>query len=115
MTVGQALMRPHENYGKEVWEAREYFGSYLRGVAHITGGGIAGNTKRLLPDGLNVRIDNLPDNHLFRYLQTKGEINEFTMNKTYNRGVGLVFILSNKQGFMVLPDKYTVIGRVEKS
>lgn len=114
MTVGESLMVPHENYGAEVWSARRRFGKNLKGAAHITGGGIEGNTKRLLPKGLRVEIDILPENTVFNHLQDRGEIDEVTMNKTYNRGIGLVYVVD--KGFDVgsLPERYTVIGTVQK-
>jgi phosphoribosylformylglycinamidine cyclo-ligase len=118
MTVGQALMKSHENYGEEVWKARELFGKHLRGGAHITGGGIEGNTRRLFSGrrDIKIKIDELPANPLFLYLQKRGKINELTMNKTYNRGIGMVYVVGNEPGvdniIKSLPDRYMVIGRI---
>ena len=115
MTVGKALMQPHENYGEEVWKAREFFGEELKGAAHITGSGIEENTKRLLPEGLRVHITDLPDNPVFEYLQRKGKIKEKDMTTTFNRGVGVVYVVGKDHDIRNIPDKYMVIGRVEKA
>ena len=112
MKVGEALMKPHEDYRQALQTAHETFKDSLKGAAHITGGGIESNTKRLLPDGLKVMVEKLPDNALFNYIQEKGSISEEDMNKTFNRGVGVTFIVSKDFDVSKLPEDFMVIGEV---
>ncbi|MCK4590048.1 MAG: hypothetical protein KAT77_06390 [Nanoarchaeota archaeon] len=114
MTSGQAFMQPHENYQEETARARAFFGDHLKGAAHVTGGGIKGNTVRLLSPSLDASIHALPDNPVFKYLQEKGDISEVDMNKTYNRGIGVVYVVDKNFKTKNLPDRYMVIGNVDK-
>ena len=116
LTVGEALMQPHEDYRSAMEDAKLRFGPYLKGAAHITGGGIEANTKRLLPEGFAVSIEDLPHNPVFNYLQKHGNISEKDMNKTFNRGIGLVFVVDEDcNNLQKLPENnYHFIGRVIK-
>jgi len=91
-TVGEALLSVHKSYLKEV---RPLIGDHrLKGIAHITGGGLMGNTKRILPDNTSLKIDwsswEVPE--LFRIIQEMGEISDDEMRKTFNMGIGLVIV-----------------------
>jgi phosphoribosylformylglycinamidine cyclo-ligase len=68
----------------------------IKGIAHITGGGIYGNTKRLLPKNLDLNIhwDILQPQPIFKILQEAGNIEDEEMRKTFNLGVGMVFIVN---------------------
>jgi len=70
----------------------------VHGIAHITGGGLYGNLKRLLPEGLELDIcwDALQPQPVFGLIQNAGGIDEAEMRKTFNLGVGLVFIVSRE-------------------
>ena len=74
-------------------------GGVLRGLAHITGGGLTENVPRAMPDGLGVEIDldtwDLPP--VFRWLAGQGGIVEAEMLKTFNSGVGMVAIVPEEQ------------------
>ena len=67
----------------------------VKGMAHITGGGLTENVPRVLPEGLTAEIQKnswtLPP--LFQWLQTQGNISDFEMHKTFNCGIGMVIIL----------------------
>jgi phosphoribosylformylglycinamidine cyclo-ligase len=67
----------------------------VKGIAHITGGGIYGNTKRLLPAGLDldIRWEVLKPHPIFRIVQESGGVNDEEMRKTFNLGVGMVFVV----------------------
>lgn len=71
----------------------------VKGIAHITGGGIAGNVRRLLPHGLDLRIrwDALEPVPIFETIQRAGSISEKEMRKTFNLGIGMVFV-TDKNG-----------------
>jgi len=114
LNVGEALLTPHENFQSPVAIFRAYAKEALKGTSHITGGGIRANTERLLPEGLEVQIDRLPENKLFSYLQVRGEISEEDMAETFNRGIGLVFVVDREFDTSNLKDRYVEIGRVVK-
>jgi len=68
----------------------------VKGMAHITGGGITENVPRVLPEGLAAEIKkggwNLPP--LFSWLQAQGNITDDEMYRTFNCGIGMVVIVS---------------------
>lgn len=69
--------------------------SRLHGLAHITGGGIAGNLKRIIPNGLQAVIERssweIPQ--LFRWLQNAGGISDAVMQEAFNLGIGMVAVI----------------------
>ena len=97
-----AIMKPHAPYYASI--KRLVSDKLLDGMAHITGGGIEGNVKRIMPDGLCAEIDLakirvLP---LFQYIQSNGNISESEMLGTFNCGVGLVLIVSEHNADAVI-------------
>ncbi len=70
----------------------------VHGIAHITGGGLYGNLRRLLPDGLELDIhwEALSPQPVFGLIQKAGGIEDAEMRKTFNLGVGLIFIVSRE-------------------
>ena len=96
-TVGDALLSVHRSYLGVVKEVTKNVD--IRGLSHITGGGIVGNTMRVLPKGLALQIDwsawELPP--LFRLIRETGDVPEEDMRRTFNLGIGLVMIVHNKE------------------
>lgn len=92
-TLAEELLRVHINYASLIAAATEHLP--VKGIAHITGGGIVGNTRRLLPEGCAVAVDwsawEVPA--IFRLIQETGEVPEEDMRRTFNMGVGLVFVM----------------------
>ena len=90
-SVADALLAVHRSYVRAV----EPVLPSLHGIAHITGGGIAGNLARILPPGTAAMIDSraweLPP--LFRVLQDAGRITTDEMRDVFNLGVGLIAVL----------------------
>ena len=91
-TIGDALLRPHRSYLPVI---RPLLGTGLvRGMAHITGGGITDNLPRVLPEGRGAVIDRkswqVPA--LFQWLQRQGGVPDEDMRRTFNMGVGLIVI-----------------------
>jgi len=90
----RSLLIPHRNYLAETKDLLERF--ELKGIAHITGGGIEENVRRILPKGLKPRFNfaNLPQYPIFKLIQEKGNISESEMFRTFNMGAGMVYVLS---------------------
>jgi phosphoribosylformylglycinamidine cyclo-ligase len=94
--LGEALLAPTRLYVKSALEAMRAGG--VKGFAHITGGGITDNLPRALPEGLDADVDlstwNLPP--LFAWLAKSAGIEEREMLRTFNCGIGLVAVVSEK-------------------
>jgi phosphoribosylformylglycinamidine cyclo-ligase len=90
MTIGEALLAPHRSYLSLLAPMIER--GVLKGLAHITGGGITDNVPRILPRGTGVEIAtrswDVPP--LFRFLQAAGRVPEGDMRRTFNLGVGMI-------------------------
>jgi len=100
MTVGEALMATHRSYLNDV---RPHLGK-IKGMAHITGGGLTENTPRMLPDGVAAEIDlrswTVPA--LFDWLQKSGGIEPDEMRRAFNMGVGLVLAVRESDAPAIL-------------
>ena len=68
----------------------------VKGMAHITGGGITENTPRVLPENVVAQIDaaSWPQTKLFAWLQAQGGVDAQEMYRTFNCGIGMVVIVS---------------------
>ncbi|MDE3157051.1 MAG: phosphoribosylformylglycinamidine cyclo-ligase [Acidobacteriota bacterium] len=88
--IGEALLWPHRSYRRVV--APLLGGGRLKGMAHITGGGITDNLPRILPDGVAAVIDRrtwtVPP--LFAWLQREGGVGVDEMYRAFNMGVGMI-------------------------
>ena len=96
MTFIQAIMKPHLPYYKAV---KDLFSlGIIHGMAHITGGGIAGNLKRIIPQNLcaNIDLSKLKILPIFKHLKSNGNISDEEMLQTFNCGVGLVIVANKK-------------------
>ena len=91
-TLGEALLAPHRCYYDDLKPVLPL----LKGIAHITGGGIPGNVPRMLPEGLAARIDRAvwEPQPIFRLIQERGNIAEEEMYRTFNMGIGMVLAVS---------------------
>jgi phosphoribosylformylglycinamidine cyclo-ligase len=92
MRLGEALLTPTRLYVKSALAAIEAGG--VKGLAHITGGGITGNLPRVLPDGLHAEIDlaawTMPP--VFGWLRREANLDEPEMLRTFNCGVGMIAV-----------------------
>ena len=90
-TVGDALLAVHRSYARAI---RPVIGQ-VRALAHITGGGIAGNLVRVLPEGSEAFVDfaswNPPP--LFGILQKAGNVSTVEMREVFNLGVGMIAVV----------------------
>jgi phosphoribosylformylglycinamidine cyclo-ligase len=88
-SVGEALLAVHRSYLEPLRALR----GVLKGAAHITGGGLPGNLRRILPAGTSARVDRaawrVPP--VFRAIAEGGGVPEDDLYRTFNMGVGMVF------------------------
>jgi len=91
-TAGDVLLRPHVSYLKAL-EGLIDTGK-IKGLAHITGGGLLDNIPRILPDATNAEITrgSWPVLPVFELLQKIGNIEEREMFRTFNMGVGMIIV-----------------------
>ncbi len=91
-TVGAVLLRPHVSYLRTLEGLLD--SGKIKGLAHITGGGLLDNVPRILPCGTNAEIKrgSWPVLPVFELLQRLGNIEEHEMFRTFNMGVGMVII-----------------------
>ena len=96
MTLGEALLQPTRLYVKSALAAIRAGG--VKGLAHITGGGISENTPRALPDGLDAQVDldSWAPPGVFAWLAQTGAIAPDEMLRTFNCGMGLVVVADEK-------------------
>ena len=93
-SVGLTLLEPHINYTNHVFATLDA-GIDIKGIAHITGGGLVENIPRILPDGCGVEIrkGSWPSLPVFEVMQSIGNVDEDEMARAFNMGIGMVFIV----------------------
>ncbi|HKP35990.1 MAG TPA: phosphoribosylformylglycinamidine cyclo-ligase, partial [Pyrinomonadaceae bacterium] len=91
-TVGAALLRPHLSYLSVLEDLLDR--EIIKGLAHITGGGLLENIPRILPEGTAAKIErgSWPVLPLFSLLQQLGNVDETEMFRTFNMGLGMIII-----------------------
>lgn len=92
-TVGQALLRPHRSYLPVI---KPLLGKgMIKGMAHITGGGITDNLPRVLPAGTAARVNRtawrVPA--IFRWLGESGRVPEYDLRRALNMGIGMILVV----------------------
>lgn len=92
--LGDALLKVHKSYLPAINAVKNAVN--VKGMSHITGGGIEGNTKRILQANQSLKIDwqawDRPA--LFSLIQKEGSVPEEDMRKAFNLGIGIIFIVS---------------------
>jgi phosphoribosylformylglycinamidine cyclo-ligase len=96
-SVGEAFLAPHRSYLPLVQPLLE--AGRIKGMAHITGGGISDNLPRILPHGTaaQVRVASWEVPSLFRWLQESGRVPFDDMMRTFNMGIGLIIVTARDQ------------------
>ncbi len=91
-TVGAALLRPHLSYLSALKDLLDR--NVIKGLAHITGGGLLENIPRILPKGTAVKIQggSWPVLPIFHLLQRIGEVDDAEMYRTFNMGLGMIVV-----------------------
>jgi phosphoribosylformylglycinamidine cyclo-ligase len=109
--VGEAFLAPHRTYLSMVRPILDY-GS-IKGMAHITGGGITDNLPRALPHGTAAVVDcsawEVPP--LFTWLQQAGGVPADDMMRTFNMGIGLILIVGRDRGEQTIEELAARGGR----
>ena len=92
MTVGEALLQPHVSYLRSLDALLD--SGKIKGLAHITGGGLTDNIPRILPEGTAVEIDkgSWPILPIYELMRAIGNVSEAEMYRTFNMGVGMVIV-----------------------
>ncbi len=102
-TVGETLLCVHRSYLATITDVLSA-GFDVRSMVHVTGGGIPGNTRRVVPEALSFEIDydawERPG--VFDLIQRTGGVPEEDMRRTFNLGIGLVFIVEKGEYERVL-------------
>jgi phosphoribosylformylglycinamidine cyclo-ligase len=113
-TVGDALMEPHRSYLQTIRPLLE--GGRIKGMAHITGGGITENLPRVLPHGTAAVIDGatwqVPP--LFSWLQQSGQVPTEDMFRTFNMGIGLILVVARERAEQTIEELAARGGRESK-
>ena len=119
-TLGEELLEPTRIYAKII--RRLVKQHTLKGIAHITGGGVPGNLPRILPAGREAWIwrGSWPVPPIFELIRRRGAIRQAEMDRTFNNGLGMVLVVGKKELAAVerslkrLRERYYVIGEIRR-
>jgi phosphoribosylformylglycinamidine cyclo-ligase len=119
-SVADELLKPTRIYAKSVLSLIEDFN--IKGLAHITGGGITDNLPRILPEGCMARIDKTRwlRPAVFSLIQRKAKIDDDEMYRDFNMGIGMIAVVEagKAKGFVKaatkLGEKAMIIGEIEE-
>ncbi|MCL2664065.1 MAG: phosphoribosylformylglycinamidine cyclo-ligase [Defluviitaleaceae bacterium] len=106
-TFLEIIMRPHSAYYTAV---KDLFGRGVTSMAHITGGGIAGNLSRVIPDGLcaEINANAIKTPEIFKFIQSKAAVSNGEMLSAFNCGVGMTVTAAPA-------DAENIIAHIKKS
>ncbi len=120
-SLGEELLKVHKSYLKLIQSISDKIN--VKAFSHITGGGILGNTMRVVPDGLGLDINwkawEMPE--IFKLIQNTGNISDEEMRKAFNLGVGLIAIADENDVDSIaaiadeLGESSFVLGKVSNS
>ncbi len=110
-TLGEALLEPHRCYLHDIRDLMAT--GCVHGLAHITGGGIAGNLARIIPAGLEASIELPPSPPLIQLLEERGVARE-EMRRVFNMGIGLIAVCAPSIAERASAG-YDVIGEIRRN
>ena len=101
-TVGEALLMPHRSYLPLITPLLD--GGLIKGMAHITGGGITENLPRILPAATHATVEReaWPTPPIFAWLQRLGNVPAEDMFRTFNMGIGLIVVCAPEHADLLL-------------
>ncbi len=118
-SLGEELLKVHKSYLKLIYVLKE--NCEIKGFSHITGGGIIGNTKRIIPENLQIKIDwnawELPA--IFKLIKETGNVKDEEMREVFNIGIGLISVVAKNEVEKVISlansinEKAIMIGEIE--
>ncbi|MDA8442975.1 MAG: phosphoribosylformylglycinamidine cyclo-ligase [Peptococcaceae bacterium] len=119
-TLGEELLEPTRIYVKQVLPLVE--AGLIKGMAHITGGGLVENLPRILPEGMGAVIDrsawDVPA--VFNLIQARGNVAVPEMQRTFNMGIGMILVVAPEnveRAWVMLAEsaqEAAIIGRTEQ-
>lgn len=120
ISVADALLATHKSYQRPIFHLMEKY--HLKGMAHITGGGIKGNLIRILPDRLRAIISKSawPVPPVFSFIQQCGGIADDDMYPAFNMGIGYIVVVAADDAASIMNELRTlgetpyIIGKMEK-
>jgi phosphoribosylformylglycinamidine cyclo-ligase len=119
-TLGEEMLEPTRIYVKAVRALlREH---RIKGLAHITGGGIPGNLPRVLPEGKRawIRRRSWTVPPLFELIRRFGSVSQAEMDRTFNNGIGMILVVGKNEAGGIeralkkMAEPYAVIGEIRK-
>jgi len=119
-TLGEELLTPTKIYVPTVLNLIKRYN--IKGIAHITGGGLPENLARILPRKVQAVIDinAWPVPHVFKMIKRMGKVDQNDMFETFNMGIGMVLVVDGKQEAKVMnylakqKEEAYMIGEVAK-
>ena len=120
VSLGDELLKPTTIYVKAFQAIKDKVD--VKGIAHITGGGIPGNLPRIFPKGLGAVLEkgSWPEPAIFSVIRRAGNVPEEDMKRTFNLGLGLIVVVSEKEGKRAIDELRKkgyvsyMIGRIKK-
>lgn len=119
-SLGNLLLEPTKIYVKTILELIK--DCEIKGLAHITGGGLVENIPRVLPEGLcaDINIKSFPKPGIFDFIQKIGEIEKEEMYRVFNMGIGMVIIADKSETEKIvnkcksIEEEIYIIGEIKK-
>ncbi|HEY1265676.1 MAG TPA: phosphoribosylformylglycinamidine cyclo-ligase, partial [Candidatus Binatia bacterium] len=119
-TLGEEMLEPTRIYVKLVRALLRNYG--IKGMAHITGGGIPGNLPRVLPEGRRayIRRKSWTVPPIFELIQRFGRVTQPEMDRTFNNGIGMILVVDKDDAAGVeaalkkMGERYAMIGEIRK-
>jgi len=117
-SVADELLEPTKIYSELILNLLKKF--HIRGMCHVTGGGLPGNLPRILPQGVKAIVNrgSWQVQPVFEFLRSEGQIPEGEMLRTFNMGLGLVLVVPQDEVGEVMmrveamKERATVIGQI---
>ncbi len=123
-TLGEELLRPTKIYARAIRHVLAHYKvkNAVKGIAHITGGGMPGNIPRILPEGCSIKIDkdSWTPQPVFSVVTNLGQISEKEMYRVFNMGIGMVLMTKDYYADSIIRmlkevgEEARVIGEVVK-